>query len=415
MRNKRVIQVYEHDCVKYDPNFYGIRISEEEYAVLENYHGNGTPYFKLINKGIQFNEYVGALQVGKLTIEVLPKIDRLSANKNDWHLILLQMLKRVGLFNVSVTSFADLKLKSNSILDLYFEIFISEIELLLHRGLIKNYRKKEENITSLKGALNFTKQLQKNIVHQERFFVNHTVYDREHPFNKVLLKTLRLLKNLNTNAMLESRIDNAISNFPDLPDFFVDDSWFDRIVYNRKTEAYQKAIDIAKLLLLHYHPDISSGRNHVLALMFDMNALWERFVYISLKKYLHNANITAQIVKPYYRLDGHHAVRLQPDIHIRIGQTDYIIDTKWKLPASNKPGHTDLQQMYAYTKYFQSSKTILCYPGVKYQIKNGAFSPEQAGSEEMNCSVITIGLEQYGVDVGDWMQGIAERVGEMLQ
>jgi len=412
-KDKHIITVYEHDCIKYDPHFYGKKITEEQFKALEKYHGSGTLYYSLVYKGVQFNAYVGVIQVGNLTIEVLPKIDRKNGDAY-WRNILLNMLKRIGFINVSATSKSDLKLKSNSILDLYFELFLNEAESLLHKGLIKQYRKKEENISALKGSLNFAKQISKNIVHKEKFYVQYTTYDREHPLNKVIYKTLLLIQKINTNSTLQSKVGALLLNFPEMPGIFVDEAFFDTITYNRKTEVYKPAISISKLLLLQFHPAISSGKHHVLALMFDMNLLWERFVFVSLKKYLPNAIVTAQSAKPYYKLNGHKVVRLVPDIHVSTADGEYIIDTKWKLPANNKPAHADLQQMYAYTKYFNSTKTILCYPGVKDEIKEGGFYGEITPVEAYRCSVMTIGLESYGDNIGDWMKGIGERFGEVV-
>jgi len=316
---------------------------------------------------------------------------------------------------VAATSNSDLKLKSNSILDLYFELFIHEVETILHKGLTKTYRSEESNQTALKGRLNFTKHIAKNIVHQERFYVIHTVYDKNNVLNKIIYKTLQLIKTINTNSILQSRIDSVLLNFPELPDISVNEDLFERIQYNRKTENYKTAIEIAKLLLLRYHPAVSSGNNHVLAIMFDMNLLWERFVFVSLKKYLQGTVVIDQSKKPYYSLKGHYDVKLQPDIYINTPNGDFIIDTKWKLPTNGKPAHTDLQQMYAYTKYFLSQKTILCYPGVENQVKEGLFHPETDSTSHTPCSVLRIGLNGHENDINGWMNSIGEQLAIEMQ
>src|SRR5690606_27744362 len=112
------------------------------------------------------------------------------------------MLKVVGAFQVRSTSQSDLRLQSNHILDLYFELFIREVEGLLHQGLVKQYRKTEGNRTSLKGALVFSKHLQQNLVHQERFYTRHSVYDVQHLLHAILYKAICLLKQINTNVNL---------------------------------------------------------------------------------------------------------------------------------------------------------------------------------------------------------------------
>src|SRR5690606_36361637 len=117
---------------------------------------------------------------------------------------------------------------------------------------------------------------------KERFYVKFSTYDKDHKIHQILFKALKLLNRINTNGVLSSRIGSLLLNFPEVVDIKISESLFDKLQFDRKTERYRIAINIAKLLLLNYHPDIKRGRNDVLALMFDMNVLWEQFVFASL-------------------------------------------------------------------------------------------------------------------------------------
>ena len=410
---KRTITVFEHEVLRTtgeEPE----RLSAPELEALQLHSGeNGVPYYSLIHKGIKFNSHVGVIQVGKLTIEVLPKIDR--GSKEEWNKILIDMLRRVGSFDVVPTSETSLKVKKNSILELYMESFLNHAEQLLHRGLIKQYRKTETNSTTLKGKLLFQKHITHNLVHHERFFVRYTTYDTSHLLNQLLYKTLHLIRKVNTNAHLSGRVNSLIINFPELPDLRVEELTFDNIAYNRKNEPYRQAMLISRLLLLNYFPDINSGRNYVMAIMFDMNLLWERFVYLSLKKHLNDATVDPQSNKPYWKLSNNRVVNLQPDVIIHKNGTKFVLDTKWKMPDNNRPSHSDLQQMYAYSKYFQSSHTILCYPGKREEFVNGYFHDELTGQTgAYRCSVIRLhfDIEAYPKEnfMSHWQQDISEKI-----
>lgn len=408
---KNHIAVFEHQLLKLNQEVDGVRFDATKLKAMQNYYGDhGVPYFSLIHNGIQFTEYVGVIQVGNLVIEVLPKADKHETDKRKWQEILIGMLRAVGLFDIHSPGNSDLRLKSNSILDLYFELFIKEVEYLLHNGLIKQYRKKEGNVTALKGNLQFGKHIQQNLTHQERFYVRHTTYDVNHMLHFILYKTICLLRQINTNVQLHSRIGALLLHLPEMPDVKVTEGTFEKLVFTRKSQSYQKAIGIAKLLLLQFHPDVSKGRNHVLALMFDMNSLWEQFVYASLRKYAKGLkSIASQSHKYFWKPDSGYRSGIRADIVIhKDDDTVIVLDTKWKNLNGYNPGPDDLRQMYVYHNYYGANRVSLVYPGEINNRSAGFYlDPVTADSTGMECSIITISVKEK---VRDWQREIADKI-----
>lgn len=383
-----VITVYEYECLRLP------EISLRQLEALRKFYGNGCPYFSIINNGVKFCEYVGVIQVGDMLIEILPKADR---NEDDisWRFMLIEMLKAVGAFDIHAPSSSSLSLKSNSILDLYFELFICEAEYLLRQGLLKKYRKKTSNINVLKGAIKFSKHIQLNLLHKERFFVEFTTYDVEHNLHFIIYKTITLLSKINVKSNLAGRISALLLNFPEMPDIIVNEETFKRVKLSRKTQSYAKALEISKLLLLNFHPDVSKGSNHVLALMFDMNLLWEQFVYNSLRKQIlrngRKFSISAQTSKYFWKPKGGIRSKIRPDIVITNQDSCVVIDTKWKNLNGYNPSPEDLRQMYVYHDYYNASKVALMCPGDKTSSRSGKYLDPQTQIEiEKECSIISL-------------------------
>ncbi|GAO31720.1 McrC family protein [Geofilum rubicundum] len=363
------------------------------------------PYFKLIRQGVQFNEYVGAIQVGDTLVEVLPKADKSKANgsaKNTWRDVLINMLRTVQGFDVKAPSASQLKVRENSVLDLYFEMFIKEVEYLLHQGLSKRYHQIEGNVLTLKGSLKFDKHLNKNIIHKERFFTNYTVYDTNHILHVIIYQTLLLLKRINTNPLLTGRINSLLLNFPELPERKTTESLFNKIVFNRKTQGYKTAIEIARLILLQYHPDLSKGKNDVLALMFDMNMLWEQFVLVTLKKEK-SLRVKGQNSRFFWKPIGGHSRTIRPDITIFKNGKNYVLDTKWKM-VDRKPSIEDIRQMYAYHQYFDAAKVALLFPGTAGYISGKFFETNQHRNlSDKECGLL---FTQFNESVKNWQKQI---------
>ena len=408
------ITVFEHQTITLNQVFAGgVVFDQNKLEAFERFFDKGVPYFKLIRHGIQFNEYVGAIQIGNTLVEVLPKADKRKTDneaKNTWRNVLIDMLRFVNGFDVKAPSSSDLKMKNNSVLDLYFELFVIEVEYLLRRGLVKKYRKTEGNLTTLKGSLMFNKQISTNVVHKERFFTEYTTYDTEHLLHIVIYQTVLVLEKINTNSALTSRINSLLLNFPEMPNQKFSQSTFDKIILNQKTKEYKKAIEIARLILLQYHPDLSNGMNDVLALMFDMNLLWEQFVLVSLKKNK-SLKVRGQNSKYFWKPEGGNRRSIRPDITVGKGGKYYVLDTKWKL-VDRKPSIEDIRQMYAYHHYFDAEKVALLYPGLKGYISGKFVEIEkQQNLSNKECGLM---FTEFKDSVRNWQKQIENEVFEWM-
>lgn len=412
--NPPKISVFEYDKLRIGDNPF---FTKPVHQALEHlYFSSELKYFNLIPCGVQFREFVGVIQVNGVQIEILPKLDRYDSEKSKWRDILIGMLHEVGLFRVSAPSFSSLTLRSNSILELYFELFISEVEYLVRTGLIKQYRRQSQNQTSLKGSLDFPRHLTKNLVHQERFFTNSSIYDQDHLWHQILSQTIDLIRLLSQNSHIHSRIGALKLSFPDISPQKISERSFDSLVYNRKTESYRTAMEIARLLLCNYHPDLKSGRNNVLALMFDMNILWESFIYHSLRKqFIREGSgwvVSAQRSTAFW---SSRACRtsLRPDILIETGKgCKFILDTKWKHPVDNKPSSTDLQQLFAYSRFFDTNNTALVYPGTHKGFLRGDYAPFRKCDDKVSCSVINLEVEPQ---ISEWQATISKRITDWIK
>ncbi|SHK60299.1 5-methylcytosine-specific restriction enzyme subunit McrC [Maribacter aquivivus] len=413
MNKDNHLTVFEHEVLRTDRG--DKKLTDVQLKSMQEFYGeSGVPYYSLVHNGVKFCEYVGVLQIGDTLIEILPKIDKgFSGSEDSWRIVLIDMLRAAGVFDLKAPSSGNLKLKSNSILHLYFELFIKEVKYLLRQGLVKKYRRAEGNNTSLKGNLKFGKHISQNLVHQERFYIQHTVYDSTHELHSILFKAIKLLVRINTNQNIHGPLKLLELEFPEMPDVKITEATFNKLTLNRKTQQYEKAIQIARLLLLNFHPDVSKGSNHILALMFDMNSLWEQFVYVSLRKYKDvNTTIAAQSSMNFWKPSRGYNSTMRPDIVLNKGKEDCVVlDTKWKHIKNYNPSPQDLRQMFTYMKYYKAKRVALLYPAVTFSRNHGRYYDhnernfQRLGEEE--CSVISL---PYNTDIRQWQKEISMQI-----
>lgn len=358
MLNKNFIQVFEYQKLRYDDS---TNFKEHHFNSMVKFNElNQNKYFTIIHKGVRFENYVGVIKIGELTIEILPKVDNnIVPNRMLWKNILLNMLKICKFIQVDTISEAQLKRQYNSILDIYFELYLTEIEVLVKKGLVKKYRINQSNQNSLKGKLLISKNIQKNLVHKERFYCEHQYFDKNHQIHQILYKALFILKSLIAPS-LKDKLNRLLFEFQEINLLDIQKEDFERIVINRKNQVYHKAIDIAKIIILNYSPSLNYGNTNLLTLLFDMNALWEEYIFKILHKHrMEGMEVSFQNSNRFWENK-----RIRPDIVINYKDEIFVVDTKWKIVEANNPSDNDLKQMFVYNLHWNAQKALLLYPKI---------------------------------------------------
>lgn len=389
-KQKNILQVFEHSKLQVGREYNDILFEEKHLsalAKLNQLHNN--QYFTLLHKGIKFSQYVGVIQIDGLTIEILPKIDGGSTDESIWQKVLINMLRVTRRLKVNKVGQAKVSKQQIHLLDIYFEWFLNETQLLIRQGLIKQYRTKKGNVKALKGKLEFSTHLNRNLIHKERFYTVHQVYDYDHQIHQILALALGIVNQFSSGTYLYSKCKRVQSEFPDVAYISANANTFHKLGSNRKTKPYETALEIARLIILNFAPNISSGKEKMLALLFDMNSLWEEYILAKLKAVpMDDLHVQGQNSKIFWN-----GIRIRPDIVLHKNGQTYVIDTKWKNIVNNKPSTHDLRQMYVYNKYWDSFKALLLYPSLETEKPD--FIP--FNGEKQECAIGRLNILESGV------------------
>lgn len=357
--HKYKLLVFEHDTITAGADR---DITIAQFDALSTYgYATGQKYYAVGDRRIKFKNYVGVIQVGSLIIEVLPKLDK-DTDSNKWQRALYKMIQISGELRVNSIPKSVLELRKMTLLDLYFEAYLNEVETVIAHGIAKSYRKTQANLNKVKGRILFTRDIQRNYIHKERKFVEYTTYNSDNIYNQILKKATFILNELTNHGRYASRIKRILLALDHVSDSAITHRTFDSLVYTRNTLRYTHAVAIAKMIILHYSPNLKTGNNNVISLMLDMNMLYEKFVFKTLKRYaLQNPHKGIE-VHAQQRTQFWDCHRLTPDIVVAFQGDIYIIDTKWKTLTYNKSSIEDIRQIFAYNLYFKAIHGVLLYP-----------------------------------------------------
>lgn len=379
MKKEFVLKEFEY--LQYKDNTKDNFIKKETFDSLEKFvleNEKTAQYLKITTKNgfgkvLQAQNYVGVIQTKDgTTIEILPKIKNATIEKSKDILIkMLKTLKNSPFKNLSV---ANLKSSKIPLFEIFISMFLEELTVLVRNGIKSDYISKEENLKFLKGKLKISEQIKYNTIHKERFFVQYEEFISNRVENRLIKTTLQFLYNKSKLNKNQQRIREFLFVFDEIEISHNIKTDFSKIKLNRQMKDYEQVLLWCKTFLFENSFSPYKGNDIAFALLFDMNLLFESFVYSYLKKSSNFQYIKSQDRTHHLAYEnGIGRFRLKPDIVINGGKI--IADTKWKILSEDKAYNgilqDDMYQLYAYgTKYANCEKIYLIYPFDELIIKN---------------------------------------------
>ena len=379
MKKEFILKEFEY--LQYKDNTKDNFIKKDIFDSLEKFvleNEKTAQYLKITTKNgfgkvLQAQNYVGVIQTKDgTTIEILPKIKNATTEKSKDILIkMLKTLKNSPFKNLSV---ANLKSSKIPLFEIFISMFLEELTVLVRNGIKSDYISKEENLKFLKGKLKISEQIKYNTIHKERFFVQYEEFISNRVENRLIKTTLKFLYNKSKLNKNQQRIREFLFVFDEIEISHNIKTDFSKIKLNRQMKDYEQVLLWCKTFLFENSFSPYKGNDIAFALLFDMNLLFESFVYSYLKKSSNFQDIKSQDRTHHLAYEnGIGRFRLKPDIVINGGKI--IADTKWKILSEDKAYNgvlqDDMYQLYAYgTKYDNCEKIYLIYPFDELIIKN---------------------------------------------
>ena len=105
-----------------------------------------------------------------------------------WRDVLWGMLQIVGIVRSQSAEETSLRTSWKSLLDALFEELLLRSDVIVRRGLTKEYRHKKQSIDAVRGRIMLAEYAKRNHVHKERTYCRYLTYTPDVHLNQILKK-----------------------------------------------------------------------------------------------------------------------------------------------------------------------------------------------------------------------------------
>ena len=370
-------------------------ISEKEYEKLRKHiidNSSLHKYFKLDWKTLKAKQYCGILNFDNQDFYILPKI----ANHNDEQNlnIFIYMLMYAYNINLSNEQIASCQNQKHSILEVFVQMFASNLLNELKKGIYKEYITQQDNLPVLKGKYLINENLKYNFT-KNKIYCEYDEFSPNNSLNQFFLYAIKYLQKFVKDKKLLKQCELI---FDEVEYKQIDINKLDRIPFNRLNQRFKTSFEIAILLLKQSIPLFSQDKKSF-AFLFDMNILFEKFIAKIVKELDDNAKIQNQ--------DNFNDLILKPDIILK----NQIIDTKYKkIKSIEDIKQSDKLQAFAYGVNYGVDNVMLLYPRhldeIKYDLVLGKV-------KKVNLKIRTVNLNFSGNKYKEYIYEIKNKVDKL--
>lgn len=379
--NLKIVTVREHECIVaalkkeiVDPTLRKKALDGIEEIHKKHIEEGNPSLFIRREGGLRTRNYVGALGVENVVIEILPKVLLDDKDKNEVDEIketrdcFLEMLSHWrGLKECMPHGTAAIKKwKNNDMLEVFFGIFIDQLIALTHRGLAHHYHAKQDNLYHITGRLKFPEHLLFNLFDRTRFYVEFDEFSPNRPANRLIHSTINKLLGVTRSAEIRRKLRQLKPSFEHVPvskNYHAD--WQKHVV-DRNMQHYRPVMQWVRLFLFGHGLATFSGKHENVCLLFPMERVFEDFVAHSFQKHAPPQYNTRFQMSERKMLVENSKYKMRPDIILKSedGGALMTLDTKWKevQKVDSDVDESDMYQLYAYGRFYNCRNVALIYP-----------------------------------------------------
>ncbi len=340
------------------------------------------------------SSYIGTVRLDNLSIIVRPKIsiDRVmflvayAIDPKDWR------------------SYFDLS-PAPDVLESIIPAFIHHTRQAVRRGLLQGYRHEEEALHTVRGRIRFGEQLKRrnNIILPIEVAYDEFTEDIEE--NRLIKTALHRLARLPVRSATCRRDIHALRPVFNAVGLGGYHHGAPVIRYNRINDHYRPAVELARLIVDNSILELYQGAVSGASFLLDMNAVFERFLFVALGEVLELSK-SEWLRGKSLTLDQAGAIKLEPDLSWwRRGHCRFVGDAKYKRLDPEGFRHPDIYQMLAYCTAVDLPAGLLAY--AHGEAESGVHQIKNAGK---SIEVVTLNLNGCPEAILKEVRRIAERV-----
>ncbi|VFQ46728.1 McrC family protein [Desulfoluna butyratoxydans] len=321
---------------------------------------------------ITFAQHCGVVSLGDLCLEILPKIHGREESPGACRTALIHLLKRARRLKTTPVGQGAMGRQTEVLLDVFLIYFCDLLQAQLMQGMLRGYVEKEENLHVVRGRIKLDMQFKHNLAHGERVYCCYDEMSVDTPHNQMIKSVLRQMQQFASGTTARKRIARLLMQFADIRDIPADLTFFESLAFDRTTCRFKEIFGMCRMFLEGLHPDVVAGDMPCLALIFDMNRLFEAYVSDIMRRNAgkRGLRMREQGPKKYMAIrpdTGNELFLMKPDMVFLDESTPVALaDAKWKILNENGKNlgitQGDLYQMSAYAARYGIDTLALIYP-----------------------------------------------------
>lgn len=267
-------------------------------------------------------------------------------------------------------------LQKGSLFDLIVWIFCDACEKILAGGLLFDYERQEDSLTSLRGRLLVDKQYRRRFGQIDRLECRFDEHSSNILENQILALGLYKAGRLVQNDQIRIRtrkLWGILSETCNIDQIDIASARYD-VYYNRLNDHYQDAHQLAWMIIdgLGVEDLFKSDKTPSFAFLLDMNSLFEQFLNKYLAEILRKQNLTLayqhhdrSIIWDIFQNRSYSQVIPDFLVSSKSSSNRLAVDAKYKIYDTRKVDPGDIAQVFLYAYAFDHSAqptAVLIYP-----------------------------------------------------